>query len=128
MKEFAIKENHLFVKTYEKGKRYVTPLVGVFVLRDYAAKRLMNENPRKEYLNRIGFSSPKKLGGAVQRNRCRRIMREGYRRLASESMIRTGNLIVMSARGGALGATSGEMYLHIKRAFEKLGLIGGGET
>ncbi|MBO4414271.1 MAG: ribonuclease P protein component [Clostridia bacterium] len=122
MKEFAIKENHLFVKTYGKGKRYVTPLVGVFVLRDYDAHRLMNENPRKEYLNRVGFAVSKKVGGAVTRNRCKRVMREGYRRAVSENRIRTGNLIVISARQDAAGASSAEMYEHISRAFRKLGL------
>ena len=125
MKEFAIKENHLFVKTYGKGRRYVTPLVGVFVLRDYAARRLMNENPRKEYLNRIGFAVSKKIGGAVTRNRCNRVMREGSRRAVSENGIRTGNLIVISARQGAAEASSSDMSEHISRAFEKLGLIAG---
>ena len=55
MKEFAIKENHLFVKAYQGGKRYVTDTVAVYVLKDLKAGRLRKENPKKEFLNRIGI-------------------------------------------------------------------------
>jgi hypothetical protein len=44
MKLVAIKENHLYSKAYSKGKRAVTPAVAVYVLPDYAAKRLAIEN------------------------------------------------------------------------------------
>ncbi|MBE6582114.1 MAG: hypothetical protein E7648_02470, partial [Ruminococcaceae bacterium] len=61
MKEFAIKENHLFVKAYQGGKRYVTDTVAVYVLKDLKAGRLRKENPQKEFLNRIGFTATTKL-------------------------------------------------------------------
>lgn len=60
MKEFAIKENHLFVKAYTKGARFAAPNVCVYVLRDYKAAKLKKENPRKQYLNRIGFTATTK--------------------------------------------------------------------
>ena len=40
MKEFAIKENHLFVKAYTKGMRFSGKTVTVYVLRDYKAAKL----------------------------------------------------------------------------------------
>ena len=40
MKYTTIKEHHLFGKTFQKGARWSGRYVSVFVLRDYAAKRL----------------------------------------------------------------------------------------
>ena len=123
MKEFAIKENHLFVKAYTKGMRFSGKTVTVYVLRDYKAAKLKKENPQKKYLNRIGFTATTKLGNAVTRNRCKRIMRAAYRGILSERSLRTGNLIVISARGQAVGATSEEVKRDLVAAFGKLGLF-----
>ena len=123
MKEFAIKENHLFVKAYTKGMRFSGKTVTVYVLRDYKAAKLKKENPQKKYLNRIGFTATTKLGNAVTRNRCKRIMRAAYRGILSERSLRTGNLIVISARGQAIGATSEEVKRDLVAAFGKLGLF-----
>ena len=46
MKEIAIKENHLYNKTYTRGKRFVGRYVAVYVLRDLAAKRLKKAKRR----------------------------------------------------------------------------------
>ena len=72
MKCYAIKEHHLYNKAFAKGQRAVGKLVTVYVLKDYAAKRLMLANPEKKYFNRVGLSVGKKIGGAVQRNRAKR--------------------------------------------------------
>ena len=79
MKEYAIKEHHLYNKAFAKGQRAVGKLMAVYVLRDYAARRLRDANPQKVYLNRVGLSVGKKIGGAIQRNRAKRLLREGYR-------------------------------------------------
>lgn len=123
MKEFAIKENHLFVKAYTKGKRYVTNTVAVYVLRDLKAGKLRKENPSKEFLNRIGFTATTKLGHAFVRNRCKRIMRAAYRSLISEHPIKTGNLIVIAAREKAVTSSSADVQRDLHRAFAKLELF-----
>ena len=123
MKECAIKENQLCVKAYTKGMRFSGKTVTVYVLRDYKAAKLKKENPQKKYLNRIGFTATTKLGNAVTRNRCKRIMRAAYRGILSERSLRTGNLIVISARGQAVGATSEEVKRDLVAAFGKLGLF-----
>ena len=123
MKEFAIRENHLFVKAYTKGKKYITDTVCVYVLKDLKAGRLRKENPQKEFINRIGFSASTKLGGAVIRNRLKRIMRAAYRDLVSDKPIKKGNLIVISARSGAVGKTSQSVLKDLGRAFSKLELF-----
>lgn len=123
MKEFAIRENHLFVKAYTKGKKYVTDTVCVYVLKDLKAGKLRKDNPQKEFINRIGFSASTKLGGAVIRNRCKRIMRAAYRSVVSDKPIKKGNLLVISARSGAVGNTSSKVARDLKRAFSKLELF-----
>ena len=121
MKEIAIKENHLYNKTYTRGKRFVGRYVAVYVLRDLAAKRIKNANPTGEYINRLGLSVSKKVGGAVTRNRSKRIIREAYRRY--KSSLKTGNLIVISARTAIVGKKSTDIERELGRAFEELHMI-----
>ena len=96
MKNIAIKENHLYVKAYRRGDRYVGKYVAVYVLRDLAAKRLRKENPQKETVNRLGLAVTKKIGGAVQRNRAKRIIRAAYDGVKGD--LKRGFLIVQTSR------------------------------
>lgn len=121
MKHLSLTENHLFSKTYSGGARFTGRYVSVFVLRDRAARRLMKENPEKKPLNRLGISVSKKLGGAVVRTRVRRILREGFRAVESEG-IKTGFLIVISAREGAVGVKSTDICRELRYAVRKLGI------
>ena len=121
MKNIAIKEHHLYNKAFAKGQRSVGKLTAVYVLRDYAAKRLQKANPQKEYLNRVGLSVGKKVGGAVQRSRAKRILRAGYR--AIEPELRTGFLIVLSPREGILNAKSTDIERELRIAFAKLDML-----
>ena len=101
MKYRAISENHLYLKAYKKGKKYIGQNVIVYVLKDYAANRLRLANPEKKRVNRIGLTVKKKIGGAVTRNRVKRIIREAYRQTDREYGIRTGYLIVIVAKESA---------------------------
>ena len=123
MKLNALCENHLFSKAYSKGKRAVTSSLAVYVLPDYAAKRLANSHPEKKILNRIGLTTSTKLGGAVVRSRCRRIMREGLRALEREKELKTGFLIVIAARSAAIDKKSSDIKRELDIAFTKLGMF-----
>ena len=120
MKNIAIKENHLYTKTYKSGKRYVGTTVAVYVLRDLKAKQIMRANPEHKWMNRLGLSVTKKIGTAVVRNRAKRIIRAAYDSMRAE--LRCGNLIVISARGAIFGKKSTEVARELRIAFEKLGL------
>lgn len=72
-KIFTIKKNSVFTRIYTKGKSSVQPSVVIYV----------RKNPALEN-SEIGITTGKKLGGAVQRNRARRIIREAWRLLVSE--------------------------------------------
>ncbi len=123
MKFKAICENHLYQKAYSKGKRVVTPTLAVYVLPDYAAKRLAKAHPEKKIVNRIGLTTSTKLGGAVIRSRCRRILREGLRSLEKKKELKKGFLIVIAARTAATVKKSTDIELELDTAFTKLGMF-----
>ena len=122
MKFRAICENHLYSKAYSKGKRAVTSALAVYVLPDYQAKRLAKAHPEKRVVNRIGLTTSTKLGGAVVRSRCRRIMREGLRALEREKTLKVGFLIVIAARSASVKLKSTEIKHQLDTAFTKLGM------
>ncbi|MBQ3063346.1 MAG: ribonuclease P protein component [Clostridia bacterium] len=122
MKNYAIKEHHLYNKAFRRGERYVTKTVAVYVLRDYAAKRLMLANPQKQYLNRVGLSVGKRLGGAVVRNRAKRLLREAYRAAEKACGIKKGFLVVLAARDEIRGKKTADVTRDLSRALRALGM------
>ena len=121
MKYTTLKEHHLYQKTFARGLRYSGKYVSVFVLRDYSAKRLAKENPEKKTYNRLGVSVTKRVGGAVQRSRAKRILRAGYR--AVEPELKTGYLVVISPREGILDIKSTDVERELRHGFLKLNLF-----
>ena len=125
MKYTTIKEHHLYDKTFRRGARWSGRLVSVFVLRDYAARRLMLANPQKRYYNRFGVSVGKKTGGAVQRSRVKRILRAGYRALEPE--LKTGYLVVVAPRPGILQAKSTDVERELRRGCARMEMFRTGD-
>ena len=120
MKDIAITENHLYQKAYKGGEKAHSKHLSVYVLRDWGAKRQMLKNPEKKYINRIGLSVSKKIGGAVIRSRVKRIIRAGLAQARKEGTLKTGYLIVIAARVGAHEVGSREMAQELISAFNRL--------
>jgi len=123
MKFTAIRENHLFQKTYAKGKRCVTHSVAVYAMRDYFAEKYRRTNPKKEAINRIGIAAGKKIGGAVERNRAKRVIREAYRSICKKYAVKHGFLVVLAARETAAKLKMPEVEGDLLYALKKLGMI-----
>ena len=83
----------------------------------------MLAHPKKIYTNRIGLSVTKKIGGAVQRNRAKRLIRAGLRMLRETEQLKTGKLIVISARPAIIEKSSVDVKDELMRAFKKLDMF-----
>lgn len=116
-------ENHLFGKVFKTGRRVGGRYVAVFRLKDLHAARLKKAHPRKEKINRVGISVSKKIGGAVVRNRAKRVIRAGLQTLEREREIKKGNLIVIVPKSAVVGASSAEVAEDLRYCFEKLELL-----
>ncbi len=133
MKYISLCENHLFSKVYSANNRCTTKTVSVFVLADKHANRLRKENPLKEKINRVGIVSSKKLGGAVQRNRARRVIRRAFYEIEKQTPLLKGKLIVITAREalvsgsqlkkGAQTVKTADVRRDLEKAFGRLNLI-----
>jgi len=120
MKFTAIRENHLFVKAYHGGKRAGTKTCSVYVLRDRQARRIRLARPDRQFVNRIGISASKKIGGAVQRNRAKRVIREALRLVMKERTLKTGYLLVIAAREQATVCKMQDVKRDLQYALAKL--------
>lgn len=123
MKFHAIRENHLFVKAYTGGRRAPAKSCTVYVLKDRKARRIMKDRPDKQYINRIGITASKKIGGAVQRNRAKRVIREALRLIMREYALKTGYLIVIAAREKATVCKMQDVKRDVQSALMRLSMI-----
>ena len=121
MKYPAICEHHLYNKAYRQGKHFFGRFVSVFVLKDLMARKLQSAHPQRIVVNRLGLSVSKKIGGAVERNRAKRIIRAAYSTV--EGDLKRGNLIVISAKPEILGCKSTEIAKELRYAFRKLQML-----
>ena len=101
--------NNDFRRIYARGKSYVSPLVVVYALKN----RTKNV--------RVGITTSKKVGNAVQRNRSRRVIREAFRALAPR--VRPGFDLVLVARGKTPYVKSTDVRRQLERQLQAAGLL-----
>jgi len=71
--------------------------------------------------SRKAFLASKKIGGAVARNRARRLMKESFRKIKHE--LKPGIDILFIARNTIVGAECGEVGESMRKALKKSGLL-----
>ncbi len=113
-KIYTIKQNGLFSRAYKKGKNIVGKNIAVYALEC--------KNGAK---TKIGITINRKLGGAVERNRAKRLIREAYRTLAlsKPELFVNPYLLVFVARARCLNSKTKMQYVRhdIETALRKLG-------
>lgn len=125
MKNTPITENHLFKKAYSKGAKAAGRYTVVYILKDLANKRFVRADPLHRPVNRLGLTVGKKLGGAVERSRARRLMRESYRLILADPAfeVSTGFLLVIAARSAINGAGCGDVKSDLVASMRRLGIL-----
>ena len=101
-----IKENKDFIKLYRRGKSCVDPLLVTYIFFNKSNKI------------RVGITATKKIGGAVQRNRAKRVIRAAFREQDTENL--KGCDIVFVARTKTTVCKSHEISRVMNKHFEKL--------
>ncbi len=105
----TLKENRDFRRAYSRGRSYVSPDLVTYIVKN-------NTNNL-----RIGITTGKKVGKAVERNRSRRIIRAAFSQL--KDFLRPGYDIVFVARGKTPFRKSTHILVSMKKHFQDAGIL-----
>ena len=100
-----------FDRVYKKGRRHFASHMTVFYLR-----RKTDESQADTSQFRVGFTVRKVLGGAVQRNRMKRRLREAVRLQAVKPPV--GVDVVINPKASLLRADFEDLKSEISKAFQ----------
>ncbi|MBQ6626762.1 MAG: ribonuclease P protein component [Ruminococcus sp.] len=101
----TIKENRQFQRAYRRGKSFVSQGLVTYIVKN-------NSNNLQ-----IGITTSKKIGKAVQRNRCRRIIREAFYKISP--MVKDGYDIVFVARAKTVYLKSTDIYIAMENHLQQ---------
>lgn len=96
-----------FRKVYDKGERYSSRFFLLFV------HKRAESAPGSDQTVRLGVTVTKKVGNAVQRNRCKRILREIFRH--RKSQMKGGFDLVFNVKRSMLEASFQEVEAEFSR-------------
>ena len=108
MKYRPINKNKDFIRAYNRGKCYVHPQVVLYVSKN------------RQKTTRVGLTATKKVGGAVQRNRARRVMREALSQNLSQNV--GGYDIILVARAQTPALKSTQLAKTVGKLLKKAGI------
>ena len=105
----TLNRNGDFLRLYRRGKSYTNPALVVYLQKNRAG------------ICRIGITVSKKLGNAVCRNRCKRVIRAAY--AALEPSVRGNYDFVFVARSKTKDLKSTEIQCIMQKLLQKAGAI-----
>lgn len=77
----TLKKNYEFKKVLNKGQYYYGKYIQIFIIKN-------NNN-----INRIGIAVKSKIAGAVKRNKIKRLIRENYRLLVKDKILKGYDIV-----------------------------------
>lgn len=105
----TLKKNGYFRRAYARGKSFTDPALVTYVIKNGAGIR------------RIGITTGRKLGNAVERNRCKRIIKAAYAEL--DGSLKNGYDIVFVARHRTVYKKSTDLVRIMKKQFKAAGIL-----
>ena len=100
-----------FLRLYYRGKSCAKPAVVVYAMKNRAG------------ICRVGITTSKKIGNAVERNRSRRVIKAAFTQVLSENTINGNWDFVFVARGKTRYVKSTKLAVSIKECFAEIGVI-----
>ena len=113
-KSERLQYGHQFRQIYERGRKVEGRLLALYLLDEPAT------NPAPSG-RAVGVVTGRKLGGAVQRNRARRLLREAYR--LNKHKLKPNIQIVMVARYGIRGKRLPDVEAELLGLFGAAGVL-----
>ncbi len=111
MKIEAVCENRVYQRAYSKGQKHAGKYSVVYVLKNRSGR------------TRIGLTVTKARGGAVTRNRIKRVLRAAVtENMKDPSFCHSGDIIIV-ARDACAFAKSNTVAADMRKGFLRLGLL-----
>jgi ribonuclease P protein component len=115
-RRFRLTRSTDFKRVRGSGKSYAHPLVVLIV-----APSTASQHEQGDGVSRIGIAAGRSVGGAVARNRAKRLLREACRPLLPQ--LSPGNDIILIARAAASSAGLIQMREAVDSLFERAKLM-----
>ncbi len=110
-KKTKLSKNCEFRKAYNRGKSMASSCLVTYVVKNRLG------------FARYGITTGKKIGGAVQRNRARRVVRAAFFEIKKTKEIKNGYDIVFIARAKTCHVKMGEVFKTMTAQLKNLGVI-----
>ena len=110
-KYVSLNQNTDFQRTYYRGKSTARPALVVYAMKNRVG------------ICRVGITTSKKIGNAVERNRSRRIIRAAYQSIFNRYTLKGNYDIIFVARGKTKYLKSTQVEKAMLDAMTELGLV-----
>ena len=110
-KYVSLNQNTDFQRTYYRGKSTARPALVVYAMKNRVG------------ICRVGITTSKKIGNAVERNRSRRIIRAAYQSIFKEYTLKGNYDLIFVARGKTKYLKSTQVEKAMLECIKELGLI-----
>ena len=122
-KRERLQRGHEFRRVYELGRKVGGSLAVLYVLEapPAGASGPISVLPERSATRRVGIVASRRVGGAVRRNRAKRLLREAFR--LQQHRLKENIELVLVARSALAGRSLPEAAVAVERLFAAAGVL-----